>query len=168
MDINRNAPVVLRHRIEIFAPPEKVWDRLSRVELWDEWRHDLGGSRHISGDGEGSVFRWRYRKIFRTTATFKSWNSLREIGWVSKQFGTTFIQVVRLSGDFRNTLVTAEASMEGGVVGNSILKALLESQINRTNEIWFGAMKTRLEYGKNEAPGPPPDHRPPRRIRPIL
>lgn len=165
MEINENAPVVLRHRIEIFAPPEKVWDRLSRVELWDEWRHDLSGSRHVRGTGEGSVFRWRHRKIFGTTATFESWKTLRELGWVSEPCGSRFTQVLRLSGDFRKTVVTAEASMEGRMVGNPFLRSLFESQINRTNEIWLGALKTRLEFGTHEPPGPPPDHRPPRRMR---
>lgn len=167
MEINEDAPVVLRHRIEIFAPPEKVWDRLSRVELWDEWRHDVSGSRHVSGEGEGSVFRWRHRKIFRMTAKFRSWKSLRELGWTSHPFGSTFKQVVRISGDFRKTTVTAEASMEGRMVSNSILRSLFESQINRTNEIWLGALKTRLEYGKYDMPGPP-DERPPRRMRSVM
>lgn len=168
MDINENAPVVLHHEIEIFAPPEKVWDRLSRIELWDEWRHDVSGSQHVSGTGEGAVFRWRHRKLFRTTATVQSWKSMRELGWTAEPPGGTFRQVVRLSGDFRKTTVTATASMEGRIVGNPILRSLFENQINRTNEIWFGALKTRLEYGKGESPEPPPDERPVRRMRPPM
>ena len=42
MEINRYAPIVLRHQIAVFAPPKQVWERIAQVEFWARWHPDIG------------------------------------------------------------------------------------------------------------------------------
>jgi uncharacterized protein YndB with AHSA1/START domain len=53
------APVRSRREIEIAAPPEIVWDVLTRFEEWPQWNREV---KSMSFDGPvapGSEFRWK-------------------------------------------------------------------------------------------------------------
>jgi hypothetical protein len=148
MQVNQGAPVMVRHEIEIFAPPEKIWEWLSRVDLWEDWRQDVSGSYWLNGRGGTASFKWRLRKLFGITARVEAWDEEREFGWTGQFWISTLKQVMRIDGDFRRTRIVMESSVEGALVRPAPLRAMVRSQLNRTNEIYLGSLKTKLEAEK--------------------
>ncbi len=151
MYINPAAPVIARHEIEIFAPPEKVWDWLTRVDMWHTWRQDVSSARVIAGRGLNSIISWRHRKLLRITARVDAWSELREFGIIARPLGSDVRQVFTLNGDYRKTMIRSVTSVDGPMARPRLLHPIFRSQVNRTNEIWLGALKAKLEAGKGEA-----------------
>ena len=148
MDVNRSAPLFVGREIDIFAPPEMVWDWLSRVELWPDWHPDISNSRWLDAPGINAAFKWRLRKVVSITARVETWDECREFGWTGNVWSSTLRQVFWIDGDFRRTRIAAEGSLEGPGCGFSPLRAVAGGQLARTNELWLGALKTRLESEK--------------------
>ena len=148
MEVNRRAPLVVRKEIEIFAPPEMIWEWLSRVDLWQDWHPEISSSRWLAGRGVHGTFKWRLRKVLGVTCQMESWNELSELGWVAQVWSSTLRQVFRISGDFRRTRIVAEASIEGPGYGFAPLRSAVQTQLERTSELWLAALKTKLESEK--------------------
>lgn len=161
MQIDDRAPVVAHHEIEIFAPPEKVWDWLSRVDLWASWRQDVSSAEWVEGYGPNATIKWRVGKLMGVTARVESWSETRELGWRAGIYGGEMLQVLRMSGDFKRTFVTSDLSCTGGLTRLRLTRAYLRSRLNRTNEIWLGSLKTKLEAGKDDFRRPPPSRKNP-------
>lgn len=142
MEIDRDAPIVLRHEIEVFAPPEKVWERLSRIELWKEWHPDISDAHWVEGPASADSFKWR-AKFFAVTCHLESWSEPREIGWSGRSWFTRGCHVFRLSGDYRSTRVVSEASLSGAVART--LKPVIAGVLDRFGQTWLAALKTRIE-----------------------
>lgn len=155
MQIDRRAPLVTHHQIDIFAPPGNVWDWISRIEMWPTWRQDVSSARWLEGRGLNGAFKWRVRNIFGITARIKEWRENRSIGWQGRVAGGSIAQLVVISGEVKPSTVTIETSYDGPLTRLRLTRALVEGQINRTNEIWLGSLKTKLEIGKDEGTGGP-------------
>jgi hypothetical protein len=148
MDVNMDAPLVVRRQIEVFAPPEMVWDWLSRVDLWQDWHPEVSSSKWLGQPGLNGPFKWRLRKVIGITAKVDSWDELRELGWTGRIWSTKITQVFRIEGDFRRTVIVSEAAMEGAACRFAPVRALALGQLERTNELWLGVLKTKLESEK--------------------
>lgn len=153
MEVNPGAPVIVRGEIEIFAPPEMIWDWLSRVDLWKDWHPEITNSRWLARPGINAQFKWRLRSVLGITARIESWEEQRELGFIGQSWSTTLRQVFRMNGDFRRTHIRAEASVEGPGYGFAPLRAVIGGQLARTNELWLGALKTKLESEKFKGQG---------------
>jgi hypothetical protein len=178
--VNEQAPIYVRREITVFAPPEKVWDWLSRVDLWQDWHPEIAASYWIGagdygeesrrgwqgGDGGGrgehggrhARFKWRQGPV-RVTSLIESWDVSREIGWVGHAYSAVVRHVFRMDGDFRRTHIVSEHSIEGPPA--SLMKPLIRGLAVRTTETWLAVLKTRLEslHERNPARQRPP--RPP-------
>jgi hypothetical protein len=155
MQIDTRAPVVARHQIEIFAPPDKVWDWLSRVEMWPSWRQDVSSAHWVNGGGANGIFKWRLRSLFGFTAQVQTWDAEREFSFRCSSYGSRLLQVIRVRGDLKNTSVTSDMSIAGGLVRFPPARYVIREQMCRSVEIWFGALKTKLEAGKGDSMRPP-------------
>ena len=154
---DRDAPISERYEIDIFAPPEKVWEWLSRVDLWHSWRQDVSSARWERGYGEGGTLKWRVRKLLGFTAQAERWRDSREIQLRSSALMTAIVHSMRIKGDIKGSNVTLEITASGGLAKFGPTRAILRSQLNRTCEILLGALKTKLEAGKDDSMSPPPD-----------
>lgn len=148
MEDSRSAPLFVRREIDIFAPPEMIWDWLSRVELWPDWQPDISYARWLDAPGIDAAFKLRLCKVVGITARVKKWDECKEFGWAGNFWSSTLQQVFRLDGDFRRTRIVAEGSLEGSGYGITPLRAIAGGQLARSNEMWLGALKTRLESEK--------------------
>lgn len=158
---NQNAPFTGSYKIDVFAPPEKVWDWLSRVEMWASWRQDVTSSYWVRGEGPNGTMKWRLRGVLGFTARVEAWRREREMRWEAVSYGTRVWHALRIDGDFRRTLVTLEVAGHGGLLRFYPTRALFTHHVNRSNEIWLGALKTKLEAGKNDSIMPPSSTRNP-------
>jgi uncharacterized protein YndB with AHSA1/START domain len=59
MTAERKAPVTGRAEIEIAAPPEVVWEVLTRLENWPNWNSDVKWMRLDGPLAPGTEFRWK-------------------------------------------------------------------------------------------------------------
>ncbi len=144
------------YEIEIFAPPDKVWDWMSRVDMWPTWRQDVSSAYWVNGQGQNGTLKWRLRKFIGFTADVAVWRREREMSWEAVSFGTRVAYSVVIDGDYRSTEVSLEVAGDGGLLRFFPTRALFLHNLNRSNEIWLGALKTKLEAGKDDSMSPPP------------
>ena len=145
------------HEIEVFAPPQTVWDWISRVDLWSDWHPEIDGSKWESDDGHG-VFSLRVRKVLSLTSRIETSRVEREFSWESKVWFSTTRHVFRIDGDFRKTTITCETSAGGPLASWAGLNSVFRNEVNWLIETGLGALKTRLEIAKSDdttSPDPP-------------
>ena len=151
MSNNPNAEFTANYKVDIFAPPDKVWDWLSRVDMWATWRQDVTCAYWVNGEGRDGTLKWRLRKVHGFTARVAAWNHEREMRWEAVSYGTRVSHVLRIDGDIRRTFVTLDVTGHGGLLSFFLTRSLFKHHVNRSNEIWLGALKTKLEFGKHES-----------------
>lgn len=143
MEINRYAPIVLKHEIEILAPPEKVWAWIAQVEYWSEWHPDIG-TAYWTDDEPMNRRGFKFGvKMFRFTAQLEVYDEPREIGWKARHMFSSHRQVFQLRGDYRRTELTSEASYEGRVA--KIMSQRLREPLDQFGKTWLAALKTHIE-----------------------
>jgi hypothetical protein len=57
-DIDRDAPVIVRHEIDINAPLETVWRLQTNVNNWPAWQTDITAARLDGPFEPGNSFTW--------------------------------------------------------------------------------------------------------------
>lgn len=152
---NHDAAFNARYKIDVFAPPDLVWDWLTRVDLWANWRQDVTSSYWVSGKGERGTLKWRLSKLLGFTATVDVWREEQEMRWGAVCYRTHIEHVLRIDGDHKRTIIELEVIGDGGVLRLYPFSILFKRRVNRSNEIWLGALKTKLEAGKDESLSPP-------------
>jgi|TARA_B110000263_G_scaffold230140_1_gene224444 hypothetical protein len=146
MEINQNAPIVLKHEISVFAPPQRVWERLAQVEYWSGWHPDIGKSEWTDDepmDRRGFIFGV---KMFRFKAKLRIYDEPLVIGWEAHNIFSTHRQVFRIDGDFRQTVITSEASYEGPAT--KLISNRLRTPLDRFGQTWLAAIKTNIEAAR--------------------
>jgi uncharacterized membrane protein len=68
-DIDRDAPVIARHEIDINAPLETVWRLHTDVNGWPAWQTDITAARLDGPFQPGSSFTWTSYGYFTVTST---------------------------------------------------------------------------------------------------
>ena len=159
------AAIKAHHEIEVFAPPEMVWDWISRVDLWSDWHPEIDDSKWVSDEGQG-VFSLRMRKVLSVTSRIQAQRVEREFAWESAIWFFTTRHAFRIDGDYRRTTITCETWAEGPLARWAGLSGMFQNEVNRVIETGLGVLKTRLEREKrDESSKPPPKNRP---RRPVL
>ena len=68
--IDRDAPVIAHHQIDINAPLETVWRLHTDVNGWPAWQTDITAARLDDGPFEpGNSFTWTSYGVFTVTST---------------------------------------------------------------------------------------------------
>jgi len=158
MEINRDAPIVLRHQIAVFAPPKQVWERIAQVEYWARWHPDIGKAEWTDDepmDRRGFSFGV---KVFRFNARLRIYDEPLVIGWEARHMFSHHRQVFRLDGDYRETVITSESSYEGPIVAK--MPDRLREPLDRFGQTWLAAIKTNIESGTANAVRLPGARRP--------
>ena len=142
MSINLQAPIVIRREIDIFAPPNLVWDWISRVDLWPDWHPEVSSSRWLGNPGLNGRFKWR-KSLLGVPSIVTRWREALEFAWSGTAWGITSHQVFLLDGDYKSTRIICEQSVEG--FGARVLTPVVRHLAERWSEMWLGALKTRIE-----------------------
>ena len=166
MSINLQAPIVIRREIDIFAPPDLVWDWISRVDLWSDWHPEVSSSHWVGDPGPNGRFKWR-KSLLGVPSIVTRWREAREFAWSGTAWGITSHQVFLLDGDFKSTRIICEQSIEG--FGARMLTPLARRFAERWSEMWLGALKTRIEQAHERGARRPGQGRPhPRTLDPRM
>ncbi len=158
MEINRDAPIVLSHEISIFAPPRQVWERLAQVEFWSRWHPDIGSAEWTDDepmDRRGFTFGV---KVFRFNARLRIYDEPLVIGWEARHMFSSHRQVFRLDGNYRQTVLSSEASYEGPAM--KMMPERLRDPLDRFGQTWLAAIKTNIESARENGVRLPGARRP--------
>jgi hypothetical protein len=68
-DIDRAAPVVARHEIDIKAPLDTVWRLHTEISNWPAWQTDITAARLDGPFEPGNSFTWTSHGSFTVTST---------------------------------------------------------------------------------------------------
>ena len=158
MEINRYAPIVLRHEISVFAPPEQVWERLAQVEFWSGWHLDIGRAEWTDDEPMNRRGFSFGVKLFRFRAQLGIYDEPRVIGWEASHLFSRHRQVFRLDGDYRQTVLTSEASYEGRMP--DMMPDRLRGPLDRFGQTWLAAIKTNIESARENGIRLPGTRRP--------
>ena len=142
MALNDHAPVVIRREIEIFAPPEVIWEWIRRVDLWSDWHPEISSSWYIDDEAIDARFKWR-KKLLGVRGRITSSRPGREWSWSGSYRMIGVSQAFYLDGNFRSTRVSTVTAFEGPSA--RLLAPILRWYGSRWCETWLGMLKTRLE-----------------------
>ena len=159
MEINTNAPIVLRHEIPVFAPPERVWERLAQVEFWPSWHPDINDAAWTDDNPMNNRGFTYAVKLFRFNARFQTYDEPRVIAWKAQHLFSIHRQVFRVQGDYRHSVLQSEASYEGRVTNFMIAK--FNNPLDRFGQTWLAAIKTSIESARENSVRLPGTRRPP-------
>jgi uncharacterized protein YndB with AHSA1/START domain len=116
--VDERAPVFAASEIEIAAPPEAVWEVLTKFENWPTWNRDVKSMSVEGPVAEGTIFRWRAGPG-TITSTIGLVEPPHLIAWTGKTFGVNAIHYWWLEPRDGKTFVRTEESYEGLVARSS-------------------------------------------------
>jgi uncharacterized protein YndB with AHSA1/START domain len=135
------APVRSKRSIEIAAPPEMVWDVLTRFDDWPQWNPQV---KSISFEGPlaaGSEFRWKAGPG-TIVSTLEQVEPPRFVRWRGRTMSIKAIHEWRLEPRNGGTLVETEETYSG------VVARLFRGQLQK---ILDKALEEGLEHLKREA-----------------
>jgi uncharacterized protein YndB with AHSA1/START domain len=135
------APVRSRREVEIAAPPEVVWDVLTRFEEWPQWNREV---KSMSFDGPvapGSEFRWKAGPG-TIVSTLEQVEPPRLISWRGRTMSIKAMHEWHLEPRDGGTSVQTEETFSG------LLARLFRGQLQKTLD---KSLKEGLEHLKGEA-----------------
>lgn len=139
-----DAPVRSKRSIEIAAPPETVWDVLTRFDDWPQWNPQV---KSMSFDGPlapGSEFRWKAGPG-TIVSTLEQVEPPRFVKWRGRTMSIRAIHEWRLEPRDGGTSVETEETYAG------LLARLFRGQLQK---ILDKALEDGLEDLKREAERP--------------
>ena len=131
-DVDRRAPVIARTEIEIDAERQAVWDVLTDLASWPEWKPDVR-SLSLRGPLEpGSTFVWKAGPG-RIHSRLEQVDPPRKIAWSGRTLGLKAVDVFTLEARPGGTLVVEEESWSGlpARLLPSRMRATLQTSIER-------------------------------------
>jgi hypothetical protein len=97
-------------------------------------------------------------KVFRFNARLWIYDEPLVIGWEARHMFSTHRQMFRLDGDYRETVITSEASYDGPVV--AMMSKRLRAPLDRFGQTWLAAIKTNIESARENGVRLPGARRP--------
>jgi uncharacterized membrane protein len=141
-DVDRAAPVIARHEIEIEAPLDTVWQLHVDVNAWPTWQTDITAA-HIDGALEPGVsFDWTSYG-FSVTSTVYDVTERTRVLWGGTSGGITGVHEWLFSETPGGVHVTTTESFAGEPVEADApgMQALLDASL----VAWLGHLKTAAE-----------------------
>lgn len=110
--IDRAAPVVTEHTVEIEAPIAEVWRVLTDVDAWHQWNPGIVESAAVTALGPGAAFSFKSEVAVKAEVTL--WQPPNELGWRARTFGAESKSIWHLESIGPNaTRVHTEESLRG-------------------------------------------------------
>lgn len=110
--IDKKAPVHTRSYIEIEAPIDTVWNKLTNIPDWPSWQKAVTKTTLFGRIEEGTAFHWKagglsFKSKIHTSKLHK------EFGWTGTTFGANAIHNWFFEQKDNKTIVKAEECLRG-------------------------------------------------------
>jgi pimeloyl-ACP methyl ester carboxylesterase len=141
-DIDRSAPVIARHEIDIDAPLDTVWRLQTDVNGWPAWQADITAA-HLDGPFEpGASFTWTSYGFTVTSTVYAVAERARTLwGGAANGIMGTHEWVYRQTPT--GVHVTTQESFSGEPVAADITG--MQSALDKSLTDWLGHLKTIAE-----------------------
>ena len=137
-EVDRTAPVLARHEIEIEAPLERVWRLHTDVAAWPHWQKEITEAR-IDGPFEpGTSFDWTSYGFTVTSTIYEVEDRSRSL-WGGTAEGITGIHEWRFTEVPGGVRVETNESFAGEPVDAD--PASMQSMLDASLEAWLGHLK---------------------------
>jgi hypothetical protein len=143
-DIDRDAPVVTHHEIDIAAPLEVVWHLHTDVNAWPSWNAEITAANIDGAFERGNSFTWTSWGQTVTSTIHVVEDRSRTL-WSGPLRGVLGIHEWRFEQTPSGVHVATDESWSGEPVEadpDSLRDALAESLV-----AWLGRLKTQAESG---------------------
>jgi uncharacterized protein YndB with AHSA1/START domain len=141
-DIDRKAPVVALHEIDIAAPLERVWDLHTNVEQWPTWNAEITAARLDGSFVPGSPFTWTSYDFTVTSTIYEVEHHARTLwGGAAQGITGTHEWLFERTGD--GVRVTTNESFAGDPAEAD--RAGLQTLLDNSLTGWLERMKARAE-----------------------
>ena len=141
-DVDRTAPVLALHEIDIEAPADTVWKIHVDVNAWPSWQTDITDARIDERLEPGVSFDWTSYG-FSVTSTVYEMTELTRVLWGGTSGGITGVHKWSFGETPRGVLVTTNESFAGEPVGAD--EAAMQSTLDASPVAWLGHLKTAAE-----------------------
>jgi hypothetical protein len=141
-DIDRDAPVVTHHQIEIAAPLDLVWHLHTDVNKWPSWNLEITAAKIEGEFEEGNSFTWTSWDV-TVTSTIRVVEDHARTLWSGPVQGIMGIHQWRFEQTESGVLVATDESWSGDPVEadpDSLRDALAMSLV-----AWLDRLKTHAE-----------------------
>jgi uncharacterized protein YndB with AHSA1/START domain len=144
-DIDRNAPVVANHEVDIEASPELVWKLHTDVNAWPQWQEQITDARIEGAFEPGTSFTWTSYG-FGVTSTIYGVKETSRVLWGGTAAGVTGIHEWLFAGTPTGVHVETNESFSGDPVEAD--PASMQSMLDASLVAWLGHLKTAAERGR--------------------
>jgi hypothetical protein len=143
-DIDRDAPVVTHHEVDIADPLDIVWHLHTDVNEWPSWNQEITAAK-IEGEFEpGNTFTWTSWG-FTVTSTIHVVEDQSRTLWSGPLQGIMGIHEWRFEQTRNGTHVTTNESWSGEPVEADADS--LHAALDKSLMAWLGRLKTQAEAG---------------------
>jgi Polyketide cyclase / dehydrase and lipid transport len=141
-DVDRSAPVLAHHDIDISAPLEGVWHLHTEVDRWPQWQKEVTEA-HIDGGFEpGATFDWTSYGFSVKSMIYEVEDRSRVL-WGGTSSGITGIHEWRFSETGNGVHVETTESFAGDPVESDA--ATMRSLLDASLVTWLGHLKAAAE-----------------------
>ena len=149
MTPNGNAPVKTSAEIEIEAPPQVVWEVLTRFENWPNWNPEVKSMSFAGPLAPGSEFRWEAGPG-TIVSTLDRIEPPRYIAWRGRTLTIDAIHEWRLESRDGGTHVETEESYSGLLA--RLMRGPLQKTLDSALEQGLGHLKREAERRSRAEP----------------
>jgi len=141
-EVDRRAPVVSEHHIEIDAPRDEVWRLHCDVNAWPTWQSDIKEASLDQDLTPGASFSWSTYGMAITSTVYEVQRGTR-IVWGGDANGITGIHEWTFADSPTGVRVTTTESFAGAPVEADVsnMQALLDQSLTA----WLQRLKTAAE-----------------------
>ncbi|HTY94037.1 MAG TPA: SRPBCC family protein [Steroidobacteraceae bacterium] len=139
---DRDAAAYAEAEVGIAAPPERVWQLLTRIDRWSEW-NALVERAKLDGQLEpGSLFHWKSKGL-TVTSTLRDVVPCRRLAWTGKALGTRAIHTWELAATPSGTLLRTAESFSGWLP--KLMPRAMQRTLEETLPAWLQAVRSEAE-----------------------
>ena len=141
-DIDRDAPVIARHEIDINAPLETVWQLQTDVNGWPAWQTDITAARLDGPFEPGNSFTWTSYGFTVTSTIYAVAERARTL-WGGANLGITGTHEWVYTQTPTGTHVATHESFSGQPVQADV--AGMQSALDKSLTDWLSHLKATAE-----------------------
>jgi len=110
--IDKNAPVLSSNQVEINAPIDVVWNKLTNIKDWTSWQKDVTKTIVYGNIAEETNFDWKANGL-SFSSKIHTCVPKKYFGWTGKTFGAYAIHNWNFESDGNKTTVKVEECLRG-------------------------------------------------------
>ena len=141
-DIDRKAPVIADHEIDITAPLDTVWSLHTRVNAWPSWNQEMTDASLDGPFEAGNSFMWTSYGFTVTSTIYEVDDQSRTL-WGGEAQGITGTHEWRFEPTADGVHVTTIESFAGDPVDADT--AGMQTLLDNSLVAWLGRLKTEAE-----------------------